>query len=64
MARVYYERLSDESAHHLDNESSRQREHTAMILVDSGLLGEPVQHSVDLVVDPAAVVLLSREREP
>lgn len=36
MARVYYERLSDESAHHLDNESSRQREHTAMILVFEG----------------------------
>lgn len=33
MARVYYERLSDESANYLDNESSRRREHTAMILV-------------------------------
>lgn len=36
MARVYYERLSDESTHHLDNESSRRREHTAMILVFEG----------------------------
>lgn len=33
MARVYYERLSDESAGYLENESSRRREHTAMILV-------------------------------
>ena len=36
MARVYYERLSDESAHHLEHESSRRREHTAMILVFEG----------------------------
>lgn len=36
MARVYYERLSDESAHYIDNESSRRREHTAMILVFEG----------------------------
>lgn len=33
MARVYYERLSDESAAYLDNEGSRQRAHSAMILV-------------------------------
>ena len=33
MARVYYERLSDESAAYLDNEGSRQRAHTAMVLV-------------------------------
>jgi len=30
---VFYERLSDESAGYLANESSRRREHTAMILV-------------------------------
>ena len=42
MARVYYERLSDESAHYLDNENSRRREHTAMILVfESGPLATP-----------------------
>lgn len=33
MARVYYERLSDESAEYLEREESRRREHTAMILV-------------------------------
>ena len=37
MARIYYERLSDECADYLENESSRRREHTAMILIfDSG----------------------------
>ncbi len=37
MARVYYERLSDECADYLENESSRRREHTTMILIfDSG----------------------------
>ncbi|MEM9175543.1 MAG: wax ester/triacylglycerol synthase domain-containing protein, partial [Myxococcota bacterium] len=36
MARVYYERLSEESAHYLDSEHSRRREHTAMILVFEG----------------------------
>jgi len=42
VARVYYERLSDESAHYLGNESSRRREHTAMILVfDGGPLATP-----------------------
>jgi WS/DGAT/MGAT family acyltransferase len=33
MSRVYYERLSEESAEYLNNESSRLRAHTAMILV-------------------------------
>ncbi len=33
MARVHYERLSDESTEILERESSRRREHTAMILV-------------------------------
>ena len=40
MARVFYERLSDESAGYLEDETSRRRSHTAMILVfDSGKLG-------------------------
>lgn len=33
MARVYYERLSNESAGYLERETSRSRQHTAMILV-------------------------------
>ena len=36
MARLYYERLSDESTGYLDIESSRRRAHTAMILVFEG----------------------------
>lgn len=39
MARVHYERLTDESASYLEGESSRQRGHTAMTLVfDAGPL--------------------------
>ncbi len=39
MARVYYERLSSESAGYLEHESSRRRAHTAMILIfDAGEL--------------------------
>jgi diacylglycerol O-acyltransferase len=39
VARVYYERLSDESASYLQGETSRQRAHTAMTLVfDAGPL--------------------------
>lgn len=36
MARIYYERLSEESAAYLERETSRSREHTAMILVFDG----------------------------
>jgi diacylglycerol O-acyltransferase len=39
LARVYYERLTDESASYLESESSRQRGHTAMTLIfESGPL--------------------------
>ena len=36
MARMYYERLSDESAGYLEAEGSRRRAHTAMILIFEG----------------------------
>lgn len=36
MARIHYERLSDESAAHLHDETSRQRAHTAMVLIFEG----------------------------